>query len=55
MLTKPSRLNKKEYYTFMFLPGPNERVRTLSISKPALKAALLFYCGIDISFPVSFL
>jgi murein DD-endopeptidase MepM/ murein hydrolase activator NlpD len=41
MLTKPSRLNKKEYYTFMFLPGPNERVRTLSISKPALKAALL--------------
>jgi len=25
----------------MFLPGPNERVRTLSISKPALKAALL--------------
>ena len=26
----------------MFLPGPNERVRTLSISKPALKTALLF-------------
>lgn len=25
----------------MFLPGPNERVRTLSISKPALKTALL--------------
>ncbi|HTP04939.1 MAG TPA: M23 family metallopeptidase [Nitrospirota bacterium] len=41
MLTKPSRLNRKEYYTFMFLPGPNERVRTLSISKPALKTALL--------------
>ena len=41
MLTKPNRLNKREYYTFMFLPGPNERVRTLSISKPALKTALL--------------
>jgi murein DD-endopeptidase MepM/ murein hydrolase activator NlpD len=25
----------------MFLPGPNERVRTLSISKPALKTVLL--------------
>jgi murein DD-endopeptidase MepM/ murein hydrolase activator NlpD len=41
MLTKHRRLNKKEYYTFMFLPGPNERVRTLSISKPVLKTALL--------------
>jgi len=26
----------------MFLPGPNERVRTLSISKPVLKTVLLF-------------
>ena len=31
---------KKEYFTFMFLPGPNERVRTLSISKSALKTTL---------------
>ncbi len=29
---------KKEYFTFMFLPGPNERVRTLSISKSVLKS-----------------
>jgi murein DD-endopeptidase MepM/ murein hydrolase activator NlpD len=39
--TKLRKLNKKEYFTFMFLPGPNERVRTLSISKSALKTALL--------------
>ncbi len=41
MLTKLSRLNKKEYFTFMFLPGPNARVRTLSISKSVVKSALL--------------
>ena len=40
-VNKSRRLQKKEYYTFMFLPGPNERVRTLSISKSALKSALL--------------
>ena len=40
MLTKYSKLNRKEYFTFMFLPGPNERVRTLSISKSVLKTAL---------------
>ncbi len=40
-LDKSRRLKKKEYYTFMFLPGPNERVRSLSISKSALKTALL--------------
>ncbi len=28
---------KKEYFTFMFVPGPNERVRTLSISKSVIK------------------
>jgi murein DD-endopeptidase MepM/ murein hydrolase activator NlpD len=39
--TKLRKLNKKEYFTFMFLPGPNERVRTLSISKSALKTVLL--------------
>ncbi len=32
----------------MFLPGPNERVRTLSISKSALKTALLSLFGIII-------
>lgn len=40
-LNKSRRLKKKEYYTFMFLPGPNERVRSLSISKSVLKTALL--------------
>lgn len=34
---KPKKIKKKEYFTFMFLPGPNERVRTLSISKSVLK------------------
>jgi murein DD-endopeptidase MepM/ murein hydrolase activator NlpD len=38
---KSKKLRKKEYFTFMFLPGPNERVRTLSISKSVLKTALL--------------
>jgi len=38
---KLRKLKKKEYFTFMFLPGPNERVRTLSISKSALKTAVL--------------
>ncbi len=32
----------------MFLPGPNERVRTFSISKSALKTALLSLAGIFI-------
>jgi murein DD-endopeptidase MepM/ murein hydrolase activator NlpD len=41
MPTKANRLNRKEYYTFMFLPGPNQRVRTLSISKPVLKTVLV--------------
>ncbi len=36
-----TKLKKKEYYTLMFLPGPNERVRTLSISKSVLKTVLL--------------
>ena len=30
----------------MFLPGPNERVRTLSISKPVLKTVLLFIAAL---------
>jgi murein DD-endopeptidase MepM/ murein hydrolase activator NlpD len=40
-VNKSRKPQKKEYFTFMFLPGPNERVRTLSISKSALKTALL--------------
>lgn len=32
---------KKEYFTLMFLPGPNARVRTLSISKSVIKTAFL--------------
>ena len=36
-VNKARKIKKKEYFTFMFLPGPNARVRTLSISKSALK------------------
>jgi murein DD-endopeptidase MepM/ murein hydrolase activator NlpD len=32
---------KKEYFTFMFVPGPNQRVRTLSISKSVIKSVFL--------------
>jgi murein DD-endopeptidase MepM/ murein hydrolase activator NlpD len=39
-------LQKKEYFTIMFLPGPNARVRTLSISKSALKSVLLSFAAI---------
>jgi murein DD-endopeptidase MepM/ murein hydrolase activator NlpD len=38
---KSRNIKKKEYFTFMFLPGPNERVRTLSISKSIIKSVLL--------------
>ena len=38
---KSRKIQKKEYFTFMFLPGPNARVRTLSISKSALKSVFL--------------
>jgi murein DD-endopeptidase MepM/ murein hydrolase activator NlpD len=38
---KSRNTKKKEYYTFMFLPGPNERVRTLSISKSVIKSVFL--------------
>jgi murein DD-endopeptidase MepM/ murein hydrolase activator NlpD len=42
MAVKKSRkIRKKEYFTFMFLPGPNARVRTLSISKSALKSVFI--------------
>ncbi len=38
---KSRNIKKKEYFTIMFLPGPNARVRTLSISKSVIKSALL--------------
>ena len=38
---KARKIRKKEYFTFMFLPGPNARVRMLSISKSALKSVFL--------------
>jgi murein DD-endopeptidase MepM/ murein hydrolase activator NlpD len=39
---------KKEYFTIMFVPGPNSRVRTLSISKSAIKTAFLSLFGVVI-------
>jgi len=42
MLRKNSgHTKKKEYYTFIFLPGPNARIRILNISKSAIKSVLL--------------
>jgi murein DD-endopeptidase MepM/ murein hydrolase activator NlpD len=38
---KSRKPKKKEYYTFMFVPGPNARVRTLSVSKSGLKTVFL--------------
>jgi murein DD-endopeptidase MepM/ murein hydrolase activator NlpD len=38
---KSRNARKKEYFTFMFLPGPNQRVRTLSISKSVVKSVFL--------------
>jgi murein DD-endopeptidase MepM/ murein hydrolase activator NlpD len=43
---KSRNSRKKEYFTFMFLPGPNERVRTLSISKSALKTTFVALLGV---------
>ena len=43
---KSRKTKKKEYYTFMFLPGPNARVRTLSISKSVLKTVFLSCCTV---------
>jgi hypothetical protein len=40
-LKNSRKLQKKEYFTVMFLPGPNSRVRTLSISKSVLKSVFL--------------
>jgi hypothetical protein len=38
---KSRNLKKKEYFTLMFLPGPNAHVRTLSISKSVIKTVFL--------------
>jgi murein DD-endopeptidase MepM/ murein hydrolase activator NlpD len=43
---KSGKRQKKEYYTFLFMPGPNERVRALSVSKSAVKTALLFISAV---------
>ncbi len=37
---------KKEYFTIMFVPGPNARVRTLRISKSAIKTAFYSFLGV---------
>lgn len=34
------KTKKKEYFTLMFVPGPNAPVRTFSVSKSAIKAVL---------------
>ena len=47
MVGKKSRKNnKKEYFTFIFLPGPNLRVKTLNISKSMIRLVLLFLAGV---------
>ena len=40
------KVKKKEYFTFMFLPGPFSRVRTISISKVVIKSVLFSLFGI---------
>ena len=42
----PRNIKKKEYLTFIFLPGPHARVRTLKISKSLIKAVLLSLVGV---------
>ncbi len=47
MRGKNSRNTKKQdYVTFIFLPGPHARVRTLNISKSLIKLVLLSFAGI---------
>ncbi len=43
---KSRNTRKKEYFTFMFVPGPNERVRTLSISKSVIKSVLASFLAV---------
>ncbi len=37
---------KKEYFTIMFVPGPNSRVRTIRISKYAIKTAFYSFLSV---------
>jgi murein DD-endopeptidase MepM/ murein hydrolase activator NlpD len=43
---KARNTKKKEYFTLMFLPGPNARVRTLSISKSFIKTVAYSLIGV---------
>ncbi len=43
---KVRKPGKKEYFTFMFVPGPNDPVRTLSISKTVFKSVFFSLFGI---------
>jgi murein DD-endopeptidase MepM/ murein hydrolase activator NlpD len=43
---KQRNTKKKEYFTVMFVPGPNSRVRTLRISKSAIKTSFLSLLGV---------
>ncbi len=43
---KSRNTKKKEYVTFMFLPGPNARVRTLNVSKAMIKSVILSLAGL---------
>jgi murein DD-endopeptidase MepM/ murein hydrolase activator NlpD len=45
---KSRNTKKKEYFTFMFLPGPNERVRILSISKSVIKSVLVSLAAVAV-------
>lgn len=48
---RPARsrnIKKKEYFTIMVVPGPNSPVRTLRISKSAIKTSLLSFLGVCI-------
>ncbi len=40
------KVKKKEYFTFMFLPGPDSRIRTVSISKGVIQSILLSFLAI---------
>ena len=43
---KTRNIKKKEYFTIMVVPGPNSPVRTLRISKSAIKTSLLSFLGV---------
>ena len=45
---KTRNIKKKEYFTIMVVPGPNSPVRTLRISRSAIKTSLLSLLGVVI-------